>query len=139
METASDVEEVIEEEIAAFESPETPKETSTASASDMPETARKGTDQAVRMPAEATKVADLVEARELISSPQLAAVERENNWQTRVMAAFEIIEPPLVTVLSGLNYPLRMIPERLRPAVDWLALSLVFWVPIVWVLAMFVM
>ncbi len=89
-------------------------------------------------PVEAMKVADAAEVEAAPGEPQLPPAERENNFQDRVMAAFEIIEPPLVTVLSGLNYPLRKIPKRLRPAVDWLALSLVFWVPIVWVLAMFV-
>jgi hypothetical protein len=37
-----------------------------------------------------------------------------------------------------INLPLRLVPPSARPIVDWLALSLVFWVPIVWVLLLFV-
>lgn len=150
METASDIGEVIDEEIAALASPETRKETSTTSVSDMPETDEKSSDQAAQKPAaatkvadaaevEATKVADAAEVEAAPAEPQLAPAEQEHKWKERVQAAFEIIEPPLVTVLTGMNYPLRKIPEQFRPAVDWLALSLVFWVPIVWVLALFVM
>ncbi len=149
METASDIGEEIDEEIAAIGSPETRKETSTASVSDLPETDEKSIDQAAQKPAaatkvvsaaeaEATKVARAAEAEAVTGEPQLAPAERKNKWLERVQAAIEIIEPPLITVLSGLNYPLRKIPKKLRPAMDWLALSLVFWVPIVWVLALFV-
>ena len=48
------------------------------------------------------------------------------------------IEPHIVAVLRGVNYPLRFVPAKARPIVDWLALSLVFWVPIVWIMALFV-
>ena len=41
-------------------------------------------------------------------------------------------------VLRAMNYPLRLVPAPLRGWVDWVALSLVFWVPVVWVLALFV-
>jgi hypothetical protein len=41
----------------------------------------------------------------------------------------------VIDVLVLANYPLRKIPTSVRPAVDWIALSLLAWVPIVWVLA----
>ena len=41
-------------------------------------------------------------------------------------------------VLRIMGLPLTFVPPRLRPIVDWVALSLVFWVPIVWVVALFV-
>lgn len=47
-------------------------------------------------------------------------------------------EPPLVTVLSMVNWPLRKVPANARFLVDWFSLSMVFWVPVVWVLVMFV-
>jgi hypothetical protein len=40
-------------------------------------------------------------------------------------------------VLQAISYPLRFVPPPLRPIVDWVALSLVFWVPIVWIVALF--
>lgn len=40
-----------------------------------------------------------------------------------------------VAALSLLSAPLRYVPESFRPLVDWIAISLVFWVPVVWVLA----
>ena len=42
------------------------------------------------------------------------------------------------SVLTVMSLPLNLVPDRLRPAVDWLAISLIFWVPIVWVLVLFV-
>lgn len=42
---------------------------------------------------------------------------------------------PLFQLLLGLNFPLRWVPPKLRPVLDVLALSLVFWIPIVWALA----
>jgi hypothetical protein len=45
--------------------------------------------------------------------------------------------PALLMLLSALALPLRFVPAGIRPLVDWLALSLVFWVPIVWVIAVF--
>ncbi|MDY7109021.1 MAG: hypothetical protein SYC29_10340 [Planctomycetota bacterium] len=45
----------------------------------------------------------------------------------------------VLPVLAALSLPLRFVPPPLRPLVDWIALSLVFWVPIVWILVLFVM
>jgi hypothetical protein len=42
-----------------------------------------------------------------------------------------------VSILCAMNLPMRFVPPRLRPAVDWLALSLILWVPIVWLFAVF--
>ncbi|TVQ51894.1 MAG: hypothetical protein EA377_11355 [Phycisphaerales bacterium] len=39
--------------------------------------------------------------------------------------------------LSVLNYPLRFLSPTMRSAVDWVAVTLVFWVPIVWFLVWF--
>jgi hypothetical protein len=44
---------------------------------------------------------------------------------------------PLITVLSLMNYPLRKVPAKARPVVDWVALSLIFWTPIVWAIVLF--
>lgn len=41
---------------------------------------------------------------------------------------------PLVPVLVILNFPLRLVPASLRPVVDWAALSLLVWVPIIWIM-----
>lgn len=42
---------------------------------------------------------------------------------------------PLFQLLLVLNFPLRWVPPKLRPLLDVLALSLVFWIPIVWAMA----
>lgn len=44
----------------------------------------------------------------------------------------------VVAALRIMGLPLTFVPPRFRPIVDWVALSLVFWVPIVWVVALFV-
>ena len=54
----------------------------------------------------------------------------------RLHEALERIEPIAVPILRRVNYPLRYVPKALRPIVDWVALSLLFWVPIVWVIAL---
>ncbi len=49
------------------------------------------------------------------------------------------LEPVARLVLSQLNYPLRLLPRRARTVVDFIALTLIFWVPIVWIVALFIM
>jgi len=40
----------------------------------------------------------------------------------------------LKAILQQVNYPLRLVPAGLRPVLDWTALSLMFWVPVVWLM-----
>ncbi|MCZ6836646.1 MAG: hypothetical protein O7G85_12790 [Planctomycetota bacterium] len=47
-------------------------------------------------------------------------------------------EPPLLAFFRTINWPMRFVPRKARASVDWLALSLVFWVPVVWVVALIV-
>ena len=47
-------------------------------------------------------------------------------------------EPVLVKLLATLNYPLRGLSPTMRTLVDWIALSLIFWVPIVWLIALMI-
>ncbi|MHC4218159.1 MAG: hypothetical protein ACYSU7_06840 [Planctomycetota bacterium] len=47
-------------------------------------------------------------------------------------------KPPLIQILEWANSPRRHLPATARVVVDWVALSLVFWVPIVWLFALFV-
>jgi len=44
----------------------------------------------------------------------------------------------IITVLRRLNYPLRLLPPSTRVIVDWVAWSLILWVPVVWVIAILV-
>ncbi len=46
--------------------------------------------------------------------------------------------PLIVTVLQRLNYPLRVLPPSSRMVVDWVAWSLILWVPVVWAIAILV-
>ncbi|MHC4273168.1 MAG: hypothetical protein ACYS1E_02255 [Planctomycetota bacterium] len=47
-------------------------------------------------------------------------------------------KPPLIRALEWMNAPRRFLPPPARVIVDWVALSLVFWVPIVWLFALLV-
>ena len=47
-------------------------------------------------------------------------------------------DPLIVTVLRRLNYPLRVLPPSSRMVVDWVAWSLILWVPVVWAIAIVV-
>ena len=42
----------------------------------------------------------------------------------------------VMRLLLWMNYPLRFLPDQARVIVEWIALSLVFWVPIVWLIAL---
>ncbi len=46
------------------------------------------------------------------------------------------LEPPVRSALELLARPLERIPPTWRPTVDWIAISLAFWVPVTWVLAL---
>ncbi len=43
----------------------------------------------------------------------------------------------LVTALAAFNYPLRVLPPSARRIVGWIAASLLLWVPIVWLIAIY--
>jgi hypothetical protein len=43
---------------------------------------------------------------------------------------------PIVAMLEWLNVPRRRLPTSARAVVDWIALSLLLWVPVVWVFAL---
>jgi hypothetical protein len=47
-------------------------------------------------------------------------------------------QPLIVTILLGLNYPLRALSPSSRLVVDWVAWSLMFWVPVVLIIAIVV-
>ncbi len=50
---------------------------------------------------------------------------------------WRLVRPMVMMTLGLMNFPLRFVPASLRPILDWIALSLVFWVPITWMIAMF--
>ncbi|MHC4414832.1 MAG: hypothetical protein ACYS0G_06065 [Planctomycetota bacterium] len=47
-------------------------------------------------------------------------------------------EPRVIRALERVNYPIRFLPHSARAVIDWIALSLIFWVPIVWLIALLV-
>lgn len=47
-----------------------------------------------------------------------------------------LLKRGVVGVLMIINFPLRFVPASQRPMVDWIALSLLGWVPVVWVLVL---
>ncbi len=59
-----------------------------------------------------------------------AALESSSLWAR--------VEPGVVTLFEWVNYPIRLLPQSGRPVISWLALSLLFWAPIVWVIALLV-
>ncbi|MCH8004911.1 MAG: hypothetical protein IH888_01620 [Planctomycetes bacterium] len=48
------------------------------------------------------------------------------------------VEPGVGTLFEWVNYPIRFLPQSGRPVISWLALSLLFWAPIVWLIALLV-
>ncbi|MEE8507711.1 MAG: hypothetical protein V3T07_01490, partial [Myxococcota bacterium] len=64
--------------------------------------------------------------------------ERMVELKRKARSVWSAVEPTVVVVLKGANYPLRFLPDPVRQIVDWIALTLVFWVPITWVIALLV-
>lgn len=58
----------------------------------------------------------------------------EHGEPRRSFAAFVV--QPLLGALAFINAPMRKVPASLQPAVNWVALSLALWVPVVWMMAM---
>ncbi len=50
---------------------------------------------------------------------------------------WRLVRPMVIVTLGLVSFPLRFVPASLRPILDWIALSLIFWVPITWMIAMF--
>jgi hypothetical protein len=48
------------------------------------------------------------------------------------------LEAALLPLARVMSVPMAFVPPRIRPMVDWIALSLIFWVPIVWIVALFI-
>ncbi|NNF42516.1 MAG: hypothetical protein HKN62_05630 [Phycisphaerales bacterium] len=63
--------------------------------------------------------------------PRAPSVPRWQGWWARSG------EPTVLTILALVNWPVRLLPSPVRPFVDWIALSLLFWVPVVWAIAWF--
>ena len=70
--------------------------------------------------------------------PPAEPTDRIVELKRRALSVWSVAEPTVVRVLVGVNYPLRLLPDPVRQIVDWIALTLVFWVPITWVIALFV-
>jgi hypothetical protein len=51
-----------------------------------------------------------------------------------IRARLEKLARPAIPLLMIVNFPLRFVPPSLRPVVDWAALSLLVWVPIIWIM-----
>jgi hypothetical protein len=73
-------------------------------------------------------------------SPTVPATKPPRDWLAALLAALRLaartLLPLLVRALASLNHPLRLLPPKVRPLVDWVAISLVFWVPVVWAIAL---
>ena len=73
------------------------------------------------------------------SEPSEGADSPQSSKRSEPVKKLERGGPPLIiTVLQRLNYPMRLLPSSTRVIVDWVAWSLIFWVPVVWVIAILV-
>lgn len=53
-------------------------------------------------------------------------------------SALPVVRTSAMTALTVMSIPMKLIPPKARDIVDWVALSLIFWVPIVWFFALFI-
>jgi hypothetical protein len=83
-------------------------------------------------------VAEAPAPRSVVNDPGApsAILESTNRSGHATRAVFQAVAAPLVLVLMILNFPLRLVPARLRLIVDWAAITLLAWVPIVWMLVL---
>ena len=52
----------------------------------------------------------------------------------RIKIVASRVARPAVPLLVVVNYPLRLVPQSMRSALDWIALTLLIWAPIVWIM-----
>lgn len=62
------------------------------------------------------------------AEPQLAL----DNFQQVVMPERTGLGKALIGILMLMNLPFRFVPQRLWPAMNWVAITLALWVPVVW-------
>jgi hypothetical protein len=62
--------------------------------------------------------------------------ELESVRRRSALPVLSMLKRGVIGVLTIVNYPLRFVPQSQRPMVDWIALSLLGWVPVVWVLVL---
>jgi len=67
---------------------------------------------------------------------QEAQASQASSIKSRMASLVDRAARPAIGVLILMNYPLRFVPPKLRPAIDWIALSLLAWVPIVWIMVL---
>lgn len=60
-----------------------------------------------------------------------------NGPRPRVASALEAAVAALHTALAAINWPLRSLPSSYRVFLDWVAISLMIWTAIVWVIVLF--
>lgn len=76
-------------------------------------------------------------------SSEASALVNEQWQQSLVSAGMaslqELLRQSSRMTVQIMAVPLMLLPERIRPVVDWVALTLAFWVPVVWALTYFVM
>jgi hypothetical protein len=65
---------------------------------------------------------------------EVAPITPPRTGVQRLGAIVKRAAQPAVPVLVIVNFPLRLVPQSMRSAVDWLALTLLVWVPIVWIM-----
>lgn len=81
----------------------------------------------VEKPTEKVKSAKPVKEKKLRGNP----LEPLIDFVKQLGGIFSFIKPALVII----NAPLKFVPAPLRPLVDYFALTLIMWVPIVWAIA----
>jgi hypothetical protein len=84
-------------------------------------------------PAPAT-ISNTVEAKSGDIAPAIATSKKQDAPKISLTAQMAKLARPLVPVLVILSFPLRFVPAPLRHVVDWAALSLLVWVPIIWIM-----
>jgi hypothetical protein len=90
--------------------------------------------------AESPAIADIAPTRERATLRnadhfEAAPIENRDIAKNRIVPSLlATLKRGVIGVLTIVNYPLRFVPQSQRPMVDWIALSLVGWVPVVWIL-----
>jgi hypothetical protein len=97
-------------------------------------------------PVAASSASPSLASNKTASPAPTAAVEQPNSPPVAtpppkkpLIELFVRMDAPLRATLSQLNYPLRFMPPAARRTVDFVALTMVIWVPIVWFVALFVL
>ncbi|MEM7228743.1 MAG: hypothetical protein AAF432_08005 [Planctomycetota bacterium] len=85
----------------------------------------------------ATSEPDLADMSDFVEPQELEPASATVESKVSLGALLERAEPIVLPVMRIVSFPMNFVPESHRRTLDFIALTMIFWVPIVWLIALF--